>query len=72
MGPERRNEARRFITFIDTLYDHRIGLVMSADAEPNELYKTGDGSDHFERTASRLTEMRTETYFRNRRRLRAG
>lgn len=58
----RRNEARRFITFIDTLYDHRTGLVASAEAEPDQLYKAGDGADHFARTASRLIEMRSEAY----------
>ena len=63
MGPERRNEARRFITFIDTLYDHHIGLVASAEAEPGELYKAGDGAEHFERTVSRLIEMRSPDVF---------
>jgi cell division protein ZapE len=63
MDRDRRNEARRFITFIDTLYDNGIGLVLSADAEPDNLYRAGDGADHFERTASRLTEMRRPEYF---------
>ncbi len=67
MGRERRNEARRFITFIDTLYDSHVGLIVSADAEPAALYTDGDGADHFERTASRLAEMRTQAYFAKRR-----
>lgn len=67
MDRDRRNEARRFITFVDALYDSHTGLVLSADAEPAHLYAAGDGSDHFERTASRLTEMRTQGYFTNRR-----
>jgi cell division protein ZapE len=63
LTPEKRNAARRFITLIDTLYDNRVGLVISAGAEPGELYVAGDGADHFERTASRLTEMRARVYF---------
>ena len=66
LTPARRNEARRFITLIDTLYDGRVGLVASADAEPDDLYPAGDGSELFERTASRLFEMRTETYLQGR------
>jgi cell division protein ZapE len=62
MGREQRNEARRFITFIDTLYDHHTGLIASAEAEPEALYRAGDGAEHFERTASRLTEMRQPRY----------
>ncbi len=66
LGPQRRNEARRFINLIDTLYDGRVGLVVSADAEPDELFVSGDGADLFERTASRLTEMRSEAYLADR------
>jgi cell division protein ZapE len=62
MGREQRNEARRFITFIDTIYDHRTGFIASAAAGPGELYRAGDGAEHFERTASRLMEMRQPRY----------
>ncbi|MGH1353014.1 MAG: cell division protein ZapE [Methyloligellaceae bacterium] len=62
MGPHNRNEARRFNTLIDVLYDNTTGLVMSAEAEPDNLYKDGDGSFLFERTASRLNEMRSYEY----------
>jgi len=62
MGPEKRNEARRFITLIDALYDAGTGLIISAEAEPEGLYKAGDGSFLFERTASRLMEMRSSDY----------
>jgi cell division protein ZapE len=63
MGPERRNEAKRFVTLIDTLYDRRIKLVCSAEARPEELYVAGDGSFEFERTVSRLLEMQSHDYF---------
>jgi cell division protein ZapE len=62
MGADLRNEARRFITFIDTLYDRRTRLIASAQADPTSLYAAGDGADHFERTASRLIEMRSAAY----------
>jgi cell division protein ZapE len=62
MRPEKRNEARRFITLIDALYDAGTGLIMTAEAEPEALYKAGDGAFLFERTVSRLMEMRTTDY----------
>lgn len=62
LTPERRNAARRLIHLIDTLYDHRNCLIMSAEAEPTLLYPEGDGAALFERTASRLMEMRSEAY----------
>lgn len=66
LSQARRNEARRFINLIDTLYDRRVGLVVSADAEPDRLYRSGDGSELFERTASRLLEMRSKSYVEGR------
>lgn len=62
MGPEKRNEARRFITLIDTLYDNTVKLVCSADAPPEELYAQGDGAIDFTRTSSRLVEMQSADY----------
>lgn len=61
---ENRNEAKRFITLIDTLYENRVKLVVSAAAEPHQLYRADHGREAFEfdRTASRLIEMRGEAY----------
>ncbi|WP_411816984.1 cell division protein ZapE [Hyphococcus sp. DH-69] len=64
MSPERRNEAKRFSTLIDTIYDARVKLVCSAAAEPDQLYPEGHGAFEFERTASRLMEMRSAEYLR--------
>jgi cell division protein ZapE len=52
------NEAKRFVTLIDALYEARRRLYLSAEAEPDALYQEGDGAFEFERTASRLVEMR--------------
>ena len=62
MGPDMRNEAARFVTLIDALYEYRVKLFATADAEPDDLYTAGDGSFEFERTASRLMEMRSAEY----------
>lgn len=62
MGPESRNEAKRFVTLIDALYENKTKLVCSAQAVPDDLYPAGDGSFEFERTASRLIEMQSEAY----------
>ena len=62
MGPEMSNEAARFVTLIDALYEHKVKLLAAADAEPSGLYPQGDGSFEFQRTASRLEEMRSAEY----------
>lgn len=62
LGPEKRNEARRFINLVDALYDNQVCLIASAAAEPDALYTLGDGVEAFARTASRLTEMRSDSY----------
>ena len=62
LGPENRNEAKRFVTLIDAFYEHKVNLICSAAANPDELYTKGDGAFEFQRTASRLFEMQTEAY----------
>ncbi len=62
MGPEMRNEAARFVTLIDALYEHKVKLLAAADAEPSALYPAGDGTFEFQRTVSRLEEMHSAEY----------
>ncbi|RWM16324.1 MAG: cell division protein ZapE [Mesorhizobium sp.] len=64
LGEGKRNEAKRFILLIDTLYDHRMRLVMSAAAAPGGLYTAKRGTEvfEFERTASRLVEMQSRDW----------
>jgi cell division protein ZapE len=62
LGPEKRNEAARFKTLIDALYEHKVKLLATADAEPANLYPEGDGAFEFERTVSRLMEMQSHDY----------
>ena len=62
MGPNMRNEAKRFITLIAVLYEHRVNFICSAAAEPEALYTEGAGAFEFARTVSRLAEMQTPGY----------
>ena len=61
---EQRDVARRFILLIDTLYDHHVRLIASAADEPAALYRADDGDEAFayQRTVSRLIEMRSAAY----------
>jgi cell division protein ZapE len=62
MGANMRNEASRFVTLVDALYEHRVKLLAAADADPGGLYPSGDGTFEFQRTVSRLEEMRSADY----------
>jgi cell division protein ZapE len=62
MGKDERTWAARFVTLIDALYESKTKLLMSAGAQPDDLYIAGDGAFEFQRTASRLHEMRSADY----------
>ena len=67
LGPERRNETMRFITLIDALYEHKVKLIATAAANPEDLYQRDGGGDEegrfaFDRTVSRLMEMQSQDY----------
>lgn len=65
LGRANYDRAKRFVTLIDALYEAKIILVCSADAEPEALYAEGEGAFEFERTASRLMEMRSADWGAN-------
>lgn len=58
----RSNEAKRFMTLIDALYERGCVIVLGADADPPDLYREGKHAFEFERTVSRLMEMQTAEY----------
>jgi cell division protein ZapE len=62
LSADKRNEAKRFVTLIDALYEHKVVLICTADAPGDALYPEGDGSFEFRRTASRLAEMQSHNY----------
>ncbi|WP_091736593.1 cell division protein ZapE [Phenylobacterium immobile] len=62
LTPDRREEARRFVILVDALYEAHTRLIVLAAAEPTRLYPAGEGAFEFERTASRLQEMRSEDW----------
>jgi len=64
MSPENMDKAKRFVTLIDAMYEGHVKLICSAEVEPFDLYTEGTGSFEFERTASRLIEMQSESYIK--------
>ncbi len=66
LTPDRREEARRFVILVDALYEARVRTIVLAEAEPVALYPEGKGAFEFERTASRLQEMRSADWLEDR------
>jgi cell division protein ZapE len=64
LGASQREAARRFVILIDALYEARVRVIVLAEGEPKTLYPAGDGAFEFERTASRLEEMRSADWLR--------
>jgi len=62
LSPANKDEARRFVTLIDALYESKVTLICSAAAPPERLYPEGVGAFEFQRTVSRLMEMQAEDY----------
>jgi cell division protein ZapE len=62
LGEENFDKAKRFITLVDTLYEHRVKLVASAAAAPDQIYERGENAAMFARTASRLHEMQSRDW----------
>ena len=62
LSPDNFDQARRFIVLVDALYDQRVKLIASAEAQPDKLYQRGENAKMFERTASRLDEMQSEDW----------
>lgn len=63
---EKRNEAKRFVTLIDTLYEYKVQLICTAEVPAHALYTEGDGVFEFKRTVSRLMEMQSDNYLQQR------
>jgi cell division protein ZapE len=63
LGPERRNEARRFVLLIDTLYDGKVRLAATSAQAPDHIYPEGDHAFEFGRTVSRLKEMQSASWW---------
>ena len=66
LSPANHHEARRLVTLIDALYEAKTRLVVLAEAEPEKLYAEGVGAFEFERTVSRLNEMRSASWLEQR------
>ena len=63
LNPDRRNEAKRFVLLIDTLYDGKVRLVATSAQAPEAIYPAGDHAFEFGRTVSRLKEMQSASWW---------
>ena len=72
MSAKHADAARRFAWLVDVLYDDRVNLVVSAEAPPEALFTEGAHSAEFQRTVSRLHEMRSAGYLGSERRRSGG
>tara|TARA_R110000823_G_scaffold91174_3_gene201107 strand:+ start:24719 stop:25816 length:1098 start_codon:yes stop_codon:yes gene_type:complete len=61
-GPDRDDQARRFINLVDEFYDRNVKLVLAAAKPLPELYAGGRLAFEFQRTISRLQEMQSYNY----------
>jgi len=68
MSPKNSDAARRFTWLVDVFYDDRVNLIISAEAEPDQLFSAGEHAAEFQRTVSRLYEMQSVEYLRAERR----
>ena len=65
LSSDNRNEAKRFMLLIDSLYEHKVKLICTAAVCPEDLYTEGDGIFEFRRTTSRLIEMQSKSYLQS-------
>ena len=68
MSAKESDAARRFTWLVDVFYDDKVNLVVSAEAEPEQLFSVGEHAAEFQRTVSRLHEMQSVEYLRTERR----
>jgi cell division protein ZapE len=68
MSPKNADAARRFTWLVDVLYDDRVNLIVSAEADPDQLFTAGENSAEFQRSVSRLYEMQSVQYLQAERR----
>ena len=68
LSPKNADAARRFTWLVDVFYDDRVNLIVSAEAEPEQIFTSGEQSAEFQRTVSRLHEMQSVQYLQSHRR----
>jgi cell division protein ZapE len=65
LNEENVNEAKRFLLFIDEIYENKTALIVLAKSKSEKIYESGIGSEAFKRTVSRLNEIKSDTYWQN-------